>query len=53
MTEEEKKQYEKELEEFRKNGYIKTTKENFEEFDFSKTDAPKNAVKKPIKGKKQ
>jgi hypothetical protein len=35
MTPEEKKQYENELKEFKKNGYIKTTKDNYEDLDFN------------------
>lgn len=42
INQKEIKKYEKELKDFRKNGYIKTTKENFENFDFSKLDKKKN-----------
>lgn len=48
MTEDEKKQYGKELKNFRKNSYVKTKAEEDLNFDFSKTGNP-NVDKKKVK----
>lgn len=48
MTDKEKKQYGKELKDFRKNGYVKTTAQEDMNFDLSKTGNP-NVDKKKVK----
>lgn len=48
MTEDEKKQYGKELKNFKKNGYVKTTSEDDLNFDFRQTGNP-NVDKKKVK----